>query len=113
VSLIVNNEEQILRALADTDASSSTILETYNSYLSIKTDENDKLHGFQRVVNLLLLKLGYACDIFTSRVQSQETNKFLGCFTWVTILSNQKHMIRLSSMKRDHLRESGIIIKLQ
>jgi hypothetical protein len=29
--------------------------------------------GVQLVVNLLQLKLGYACDIFTPRVQSQET----------------------------------------
>jgi hypothetical protein len=32
--------------------------------------------GVQRVVNLLQLKLGYACEIFTPRVQSQETNMF-------------------------------------
>jgi hypothetical protein len=35
--------------------------------------------GVQWVVSLLQLKLGYACDIFTLRVQSQETNMlFLG-----------------------------------
>jgi hypothetical protein len=32
--------------------------------------------GVQWVVNLLQLKLGYDCDIFTPRVQSQETNVF-------------------------------------
>jgi hypothetical protein len=30
--------------------------------------------GVQWVINLLQLKLGSACDIFTPRVQSQETN---------------------------------------
>jgi hypothetical protein len=32
--------------------------------------------GVQWVVSLLQLQLGYACDIFTPRVQSQETNVF-------------------------------------
>jgi hypothetical protein len=30
----------------------------------------------QWVVNLLQLKLGYVCDIFTPRVQYQETNTY-------------------------------------
>jgi hypothetical protein len=35
--------------------------------------------GVQWVVSLLQLKLGYACDIFTPRVQPQEKNVlFLG-----------------------------------
>jgi hypothetical protein len=36
-----------------------------------------QLPGVQWVVSLLQLKLGYACDIFTPRVQSQETNVYL------------------------------------
>jgi hypothetical protein len=32
--------------------------------------------GVQWVVNLLQLKMGYACDIFTPRLQYQETNVF-------------------------------------
>jgi hypothetical protein len=40
VSLIVNNEEHLLRALADTSAS-SIILETYTSAPFIKTDDNN------------------------------------------------------------------------
>jgi hypothetical protein len=32
--------------------------------------------GVQSTVNLLQLKLGYACDIFTPRVQPQETNVY-------------------------------------
>jgi hypothetical protein len=41
VSLIVNNEERLLRALADTDASSSIILEAYTSAPFIKTDDSN------------------------------------------------------------------------
>jgi hypothetical protein len=41
VSPIVNNKEYLLRALADTGASSSIILEVYNSAPFIKTDENN------------------------------------------------------------------------
>jgi hypothetical protein len=41
VSLIFNNEEHLLRALADTDASSSSILEANTSALFIKTDDNN------------------------------------------------------------------------
>jgi hypothetical protein len=38
VSLIVNNEEHLLRALADTGASSSIILQAYTSAPFLKTD---------------------------------------------------------------------------
>jgi hypothetical protein len=41
VSLIVNNEEHLLRALADTGASNSIILEAYTSAPFIKTDDNN------------------------------------------------------------------------
>jgi hypothetical protein len=43
VSLIVNNKEHLLRALADTGASSSSILEAYTSAISpfIKTDDSN------------------------------------------------------------------------
>jgi hypothetical protein len=74
VSLIVNNEEHLLRALFDTGASSSSILEAYNSAPLIKTVIQPP--GLQWVVSLLKLKLGYACDIFTPRVQFQATNVF-------------------------------------
>jgi hypothetical protein len=41
VSLIVNNEEHLLRALADNGASSSIILEAYTSSPFIKTDDSN------------------------------------------------------------------------
>jgi hypothetical protein len=65
---IVNNEEHLLRALADTDASSSIILEVYTSAPFIKTESIIQPPGVKWLVSLLQLKLGYACDIFTPRV---------------------------------------------
>jgi hypothetical protein len=38
---MVNNEEHLLRTLADTGASSSIILEAYTSAPFIKTDDNN------------------------------------------------------------------------
>jgi hypothetical protein len=42
VSLIVNNEEHLIRALADTCSSSSIILEAYTSAPFIKTNDSNK-----------------------------------------------------------------------
>jgi hypothetical protein len=79
VSLIVNNEEHLLRALADTVASSSIILEAYNSAPFIKTDDNNTTTWSIKGAKFTKTKMGYSCDIFTPRVQSQETNvSFLG-----------------------------------
>jgi hypothetical protein len=39
--IIVNHEEHLRRAIADTGASSSIIPEAYSSTLSIKNDKND------------------------------------------------------------------------
>jgi hypothetical protein len=41
VSFIVNNEEHLLRALADTGVNSSSILGAYTSAPFIKTDDNN------------------------------------------------------------------------
>jgi hypothetical protein len=41
VSLIVHNQEHLLRALVDTGASSSIILDAYTSALFIKTDDSN------------------------------------------------------------------------
>jgi hypothetical protein len=40
--IIVNHEEHLRRAIADTGASSSIIPEAYSSTPSIKNDKNDK-----------------------------------------------------------------------
>jgi hypothetical protein len=77
VSLIVNNEEHLLRALADTVASSSIILEAYTSASFIKTDDSNTTTW--STMGGKFSTLEYACDIFTPRVQPQETNMyFLG-----------------------------------
>ena len=47
VILNVNHEEHVLRALADTVASSSIILEAYTSKDLIKQDKASKLPGVQ------------------------------------------------------------------
>jgi len=57
VSLIVNHEEHVLRALADTGASSSIILDTYAPKNLIIYDDDKKPPGVQWVVSLPLIKL--------------------------------------------------------
>jgi hypothetical protein len=76
VSLILNNKEHLLRTPADTGASIVVILEAYSSDPFSKLMTVIQLNGVQWMVNLLQLKLGYACDILTPRVQSQETDSF-------------------------------------
>jgi hypothetical protein len=49
-----------------------TIPQTYSSKLMAVIQPP----GAQFVLNLLQQKLGYTCNIFTPRVQSQETNVF-------------------------------------
>jgi hypothetical protein len=71
---MINNEEHLLRALADTGASSSIMLEAYTSAPFMKTDDNNTKPGVRWVVSLLQLKLGYYCDIFTPRVKFYEKN---------------------------------------
>jgi hypothetical protein len=70
VSLIVDNEEHLVRALADTGASSSIILEAYTSAPFIKADDSNTTKWSTMGNDLLKLKLGMNCDIFTPRVQS-------------------------------------------
>jgi hypothetical protein len=74
VSLIVNNEEHLIRALPDTGASSSIILETYALAPFIKTDDSNTTTWSKMGGELTTNKLGCGCDIFTPRVQPQETN---------------------------------------
>jgi hypothetical protein len=64
--------------------------------------------GLQLVVSLLQLKLGYACDIFTPRVQPQETNVyFLGISVDDRSESSSTYDMIIG---RDLLGESGIIM---
>jgi hypothetical protein len=76
MSLIVNNEESLLRVLADTGASRSIILEAYTSDPFIKMMTVVQSLAEKQVVNLIQLKLGYVSDIFIPNLQSQEKNVF-------------------------------------
>jgi hypothetical protein len=60
VSLIINNQEHLLRALSDTDASSSSILEAYTSAILpfIKTDDNNTTIGSTRGDKFTTTKTG-------------------------------------------------------
>jgi hypothetical protein len=58
VSLIVNNEEHLLRALADTGASSIIILEACTPDPFIKTDENNTTTWNTMVNQLITTKTG-------------------------------------------------------
>jgi hypothetical protein len=60
--------------LADIGTSNSIILALYISAPFINT--NDSKTGLWRRVAKKPLKLGYACDFFTPRIKSQETNLF-------------------------------------
>jgi hypothetical protein len=67
VSLIVNNEEHLLRALADTDASSSIILEAYTSVILsfIKTDNINTTTWTTMVGKLTTTKTGMMLVTFS------------------------------------------------
>jgi hypothetical protein len=71
VSLIVNNEEHMLIALADTGASIISILEAYISAPFIKTGDSNTNTWITMSGKFTTIKLGYDCDIFIPRVQSR------------------------------------------
>jgi hypothetical protein len=80
VSLIVNNEQHLLRALADTGASSCIILEAYTSAPFIKTDDSNTTTWSTMGGKCTTNKTGICCGIFNPRVQSQETKALLAKF---------------------------------
>jgi hypothetical protein len=59
VSIIVNNEEHLLRALADTGATSSSILEAYASDPFIKTDDNNTTSWSTMGGKFTIIKTGF------------------------------------------------------
>jgi hypothetical protein len=59
VSLIVNNEEHLLRALADTGASSSIILEAHTSFAFIKIDDSNTTTWSTMVGKFTTTKTGF------------------------------------------------------
>jgi hypothetical protein len=92
VILIVNNEEHLLRALADTGATNSIISEANTSDPFIKTDENNiaiwsTMGGkFTTTKNLLVT---FSLLEFNPKKQIH----LLGYFMWKSFLSYQTQMI--------------------
>jgi hypothetical protein len=66
----------MLKSLADTGASSSIILEEYTSVPFIKTDENNTTTWMIMADKFTTTKNGIRLVIFSTPVQSQETNVF-------------------------------------
>ena len=67
VSLHVNHKEHVLRALADTGASSSIILEAYTSKELIKQDKDSKTTWSTMSGQFTTEKTGFS-ELFTSRI---------------------------------------------
>jgi hypothetical protein len=89
VSLNVNHEEHVHRALADTGASSSIILEAYTFKNLIKEDKDNKTPWSTMCGQLTTEKTGlmhFYCQNLTS------SNKFLGSFMLMTNQRHQTHM---------------------
>jgi hypothetical protein len=78
VIIIVNNKEHLLRAIADTGviSSSSIVLGANISVPLIEKDDSNANTWSTMGGKFITTKLGNACDIFTPRVQSQESNLF-------------------------------------
>jgi hypothetical protein len=111
-SLIVNNKEHLLRALVDNGASSSIILEAYILDRYIKTDDSNTGTWSTMGAQFTTTKTGICLSHFHSK-SSISRNKYvlLVNLMWMTVLSHQAHMIRLSLvMDRDLLWELGIIM---
>jgi hypothetical protein len=111
VSLIVNNEEHLPRALANTGASSSIIFEVYTSAPFIKTDDNNTTTWSTMGGKFTTSKTGIFLWHFHSQSSTSRHNCALhGHFMLMTVLSHQAHIIWLLAMYRDLLGELGIIM---
>jgi hypothetical protein len=89
VSLNDNHEEHVLRALTDTGASSSVILEAYTSKDLIKQDKDNKIIWITMGGQFITEKTGlvsFSLPDLTSR------NKYLGNSMLMTDPSHQTHM---------------------
>jgi hypothetical protein len=110
VSLIVNHEKYLLRSLADTGASSSCIIEAYTlaTFPFIKADDSDSTTCSKKGGKFTLYKLGYACDLFAHRVQSQKQI----CTSWEFHVDDHPESSSTHDMifvrERDLLGESSI-----
>jgi hypothetical protein len=92
LSLIVNNKEHLLRALADTGASSSIILEAYTSSSFIKTDDSKTTIWITMGGKFTTTKTGFV-TFSLPEFNHKKKCVLLGHFMSMTVLSHQAHMI--------------------
>jgi hypothetical protein len=89
VALNVKHEEHVLRALADTGASSSIILEAYTSKDIIKQDKDIKSTWCTMNGQFTTDKTGIVTFCFQNLTSR---SKLLGSFMWMADLSHGIHM---------------------
>jgi hypothetical protein len=77
VSLIINNEEHLLRAQADTGASSSIILEAYTSSPFIKTDDSNTTTWSTMGGKFTTTKTGFVTFLLPEFNLKKQT-----CYSW-------------------------------
>jgi hypothetical protein len=110
VCLIVNNEEHLLRALADTGASSSTIiLEAYTSDPFIKADDSNTTTWSTMGGKFTTNKTGI-CFVTLSLPVFNLKKQI--CSSWVFHVDDRLESSSIYDMimGRDHLVELGIIM---
>jgi hypothetical protein len=107
VSLIVNNEEHLLRALADTGASSSIILEAYTSAPFNKIDEYNTTTWITMGGTFTITKIGFV----TFSLPEFNLKKQM-CSSWAFHVDDRSESSSTYDMimGRDLLGESGIIM---
>jgi hypothetical protein len=107
VSLIVNNEEHLLRALADNGARSSIILETYTSAPFIKTDDSNTTTWSTMGGKFTTTKTGFV----TFSLPEFKLKKQM-CSSWAFHVDDRSESSSTYDMimGRDLLGESGIIM---
>jgi hypothetical protein len=96
VILIVNNEEHLLRALSNTGASSSIILEAYTSAIFpfIKIDDSNTTTWSIMGGKFTTTKTGFV-TFSLPEFNLKKKSVLLGHFMLMTVLSHQTHMIWL------------------
>ncbi len=90
MTLNVNHEKHVLRALADTGASSSIILKAYTSKDSIKQNMESKTTWSTMNGQFTTDTTGIVTFLLPESLISR--NKSLGNFMWMTNLNHQIHM---------------------
>jgi hypothetical protein len=95
MSIIVHDEEKLLRSLIDTGARISIILGAYILSQLIKTDDNDTNTWSIMGVNFTTNKTGMMLVKFSLLEFNLKKNKcvLLGNFMRMTVMSHQVHMI--------------------